>query len=427
MNEKPMNVLIVGGSLAGLMHGVMLRRLGHTVRILEQSPESILHGQAAGIRAGEEVREFFQKYDLLKERYFLDCPGLQFIDRDTKNLRFVDFPMAMTSWTTLYYRLRANFDGYISKHCPEPPEPEEMDGAATYDLGKRVNGVSYAGESVNVSYVDTLNGSSGSLQADLVIAADGSNSAVRQLLLPELQRPYAGYVAWRGSVLEKDASVITREAIKDNFMVFKMPRNYILVYTIPGPTGSLKPGERILNFVWYYNCPASSAEYASIMTDSDGHRHRNTLPPGKMRPEVWSKQKSYAQSELARPFAELVEKTTQPFISSVSDTIAPSASFFDGKLLLVGEALALFRPHIALSANQAAVDCLLLKKRLDGDITMKEWERRVLQYGARTRLLSIVSGNWTQFGGLKLVMSAIEYGMCLTKHKIVNMWAGIFG
>ena len=211
------------------MHGIMLKRLGHSVRILEQSPESILHGQAAGIRAGKEVQEFFQKYDMLKEPYFLDCPGLQFIDRDTKNLRFVDFPMAMTSWTTLYYRLRANFDGFVSKHCPEPPEPEEIDGAATYDLGKRVTDVRYTDGQVHLSFDDTLSRQSGSLEADLVVAADGSNSAIRGLLLPELQRPYAGYVAWRGSVIEKDASEATRKAIKDNFMVFKMPRNYILV------------------------------------------------------------------------------------------------------------------------------------------------------------------------------------------------------
>ena len=163
------------------------------------------------------------------------------------------------------------------------------------------------------------------------------------------------------------------------------------------------------------------------MTDSNGHHHRNTLPPGKMRPEIWDKQKSYAQSVLARPFAELVEKTTQPFIASISDIIAPRASFFDGKLILVGEALALFRPHVALSANQAALNCLLLKKVLQGEITMKEWERRVLQYGARTRLLSILTGSWTQFGGMRLVVSAVEYGLLLVRQRVENLWVGLFG
>lgn len=211
------------------MHGIMLKRLGHSVHILEQSPYSILHGQAAGIRAGEEVQAFFERYDMLNEPYYLDCPGLQFIDRDTQNLGFVKFPMAMTSWTTLYYRLRANFDSLTSKHCPKPPESTKTDGTAIYDLGKRVTNVSYTGGQVEISFDDTINGRSWSLHADLVIAADGSNSVVRRLLLPELQRPYAGYVAWRGSVLEMDTSEETRQAIRDNFMIFKMPGNYILV------------------------------------------------------------------------------------------------------------------------------------------------------------------------------------------------------
>lgn len=211
------------------MHGIMLKRLGHRVHILEQNPESVLHGQAAGIRAGAEVQEFFRQYDLLNEPYYIDCPGLQFIDCDTNPLRFVNFPMAMTSWTTLYYRLRANFDGFTSRHCPKPPESRTTEGTAIYDLGKRVTDVTYTVGRVEISFDDAINGGSGSVHADLVIAADGSNSAVRRFLVPEPQRPYAGYVAWRGGVLEKDTSEETRRVIKDNFMVFKMPGSYILV------------------------------------------------------------------------------------------------------------------------------------------------------------------------------------------------------
>ena len=137
--------------------------------------------------------------------------------------------------------------------------------------------------------------------------------------------------------------------------------------------------------------------------------------------------KSYADSVLARPFAELVSKTTDPFISSVSDTITPRASFFDGKLLLVGDALTLFRPHVALSANQAAVDCLQLEKMLEGKISTKEWERKALQYGARTRLLSVMTGNYYQFGGIRFLVSAMEYGILQVKQKIEDVWAGVFG
>lgn len=131
--------------------------------------------------------------------------------------------MCIKSWTALYYRLRANFDEFSSEHCPNPPKSTEKDGKAVYDLGKRVTMVTYQNASVSI------NGVNESVCADLVIAANGSNSVLRDILVPKLRRPYAGYVAWRGSVAEKDVSDESKKGFEDNFVVFKMPRNYILM------------------------------------------------------------------------------------------------------------------------------------------------------------------------------------------------------
>jgi 2-polyprenyl-6-methoxyphenol hydroxylase-like FAD-dependent oxidoreductase len=423
--EGTKDIVIVGGSLCGLMHGIMLKRLGHNVTILEQSAAHVQHGQAAGIRAGKEVQEFFQKFDLTDQPYFLDCPGLQFIDKDCREVRFVSFPMAMTAWTVLYYRLRANFDGYTSESCPNPPKDLETDGERRLLIGKRVLDIELLKDSVTVLYEDVLNSQRDQITCDLIIGADGCNSTVRRLLLPELERLYAGYVAWRGSILESEATPETVSMMKDNFVVFKMPRTYILVYTIPGPTGSLEPGHRILNYVWYYNCPGDSDEYRRMMTDCDGRLHRNTLPQGKMHPAVWEAQKAYAREYLPQPFIEMIEKTRDPFISSVSDTMANKACFAGGKILLVGDALSLFRPHVALSANQAAVDCLMLEKVLNKQVTIAEWERSVLHYGSATRQLSVMTGNYTQFGGLRFCASALKYGVLLGQQSLENAMASL--
>ena len=90
-------------------------------------------------------------------------------------------------------------------------------------------------------------------------------------------------------------------------------------YVLPGGNGSLKPGERQINFVWYYNCPGGSQEFTEIMTDVDGRQHRSTVPPGKIRPEVWAKQQAHSQSVLAAPVKELVNKITNPFVTAISD------------------------------------------------------------------------------------------------------------
>lgn len=211
------------------MHGIMLKRQGHNVHILEQTRESVRSGEAAGIRAGMEVEQFFQKYDLLRQPYSFDCPGLKFIDKESRQKRFIKYPMCMTSWTALYYRLRANFDGFSSEHCPNPPTSIEKDGKAVYDLGKRVTMVAYRNASVVLSFDDDINGGSESICADLVIAADGANSVLRKFLVPKLRRPYAGYVAWRGSVVEKDVSEESKKVFENKFTVFKMPHNYILM------------------------------------------------------------------------------------------------------------------------------------------------------------------------------------------------------
>jgi hypothetical protein len=159
-----------------------------------------------------------------------------------------------------------------------------------------------------------------------------------------------------------------------------------------------------------------------IMTDTDDHVHHNMVPAGKLRKEVWGKQTGIGKSVLPKPFVELLEKTKQPFVSAVSDSIVPTASFFDGKLILVGDALSLFRPHVALSTNQGALHCSLLEKVLKGEMSMMQWERKALQYASSTRLSSIVVGNYGQKDLASLLMSIVKYFLVIIGQKISGLW-----
>lgn len=49
--------------------------------------------------------------------------------------------------------------------------------------------VAYKNESVVINFDDTINGGSGSVCANLVIAAEGSSSVLRDFLVPRLRRP----------------------------------------------------------------------------------------------------------------------------------------------------------------------------------------------------------------------------------------------
>jgi 2-polyprenyl-6-methoxyphenol hydroxylase-like FAD-dependent oxidoreductase len=228
------------------MAGIVLKRLGHDVRILETDPSSIRSSQAAGIHAGAAVQEFFEKHDLTGGPWAIACSGLQFIDKQNKVVRLLNLPMQMTAWSTLYYRLRANFDGFESLYVPKAPERGADDGETMYDYGKRVIDVSLVGDHVKVQYEDVLDGDElkkpKAISADLVIAADGSRSRIREKLC-DVKRPYAGYVAWRGCVVESEVSEETRNIIGDRVTIFNMKRNYILVsvhlFLSPYPSGFL--------------------------------------------------------------------------------------------------------------------------------------------------------------------------------------------
>ena len=193
---------------------------------------------------------------------------------------------------------------------------------------------------------------------------------------------------------------------------------------MPGENGSLKTGDRLLNWVWYFNCPQDSQDFRENFTDIGGHAHRNTLPGWKMRPEVWAKHNARAAQVLTRSFLELVNKTSQPFISVVRDCASPQAPFCDGRLLLVGEALTLLRPHTGMSFNHAAVSCLLLQKVFQGDLPVAEWEKEVLKYAEKTKLLTIAVGSYYQFGisSPAFVLSVFNYIFALVRQQLARLF-----
>ena len=185
---------------------------------------------------------------------------------------------------------------------------------------------------------------------------------------------------------------------------------YARRYFVPGDKGSMEPGERHINFVWYHNCPSHTSEFADIMTDIDGQRHRSTLPPGKVRAAAWTKQQEQCDQVLAAPVKDLIGKVKTPFVTAVADFQASQSSFLDGKVLLVGEALALFRPHVAQSTNQSAAGCMLLEKVMKGDVELLAWQYEVMKFAHLTRL-------WSNAYGTKLLCGYLVWRYHDLRHR----------
>ena len=373
------------------------------MRILERNPTSLLHNQGAGVVAGGDTQEFFHKHDATNRPIAVTSRLRHYLDIDGNVIHKEHSVQKMTSWDLLYYLLRANFDRVESEYC-KLPGPIEGEGEAKYEYGHVVTGLKNKEEHVEIEFQDR-DGKQGSTSADLVIGADGSSSTIRKVLLPDVKRTYAGYVAWRGTIPETEASQAAKDAFVEKFAFYHTGGVQILSYTIPGPNGALEPGKRLINWVWYINYAEDSQDFADLMTDSQGKRHHNTLPIGSMRPEIWTKQPAYAKQILPPQFAEIVTKTKHPFIQAITDVIAPRNVFFDGKVLLIGDAVAGFRPHTAASTSQAAFDALQLGRLMSGNVGLEQWQRETMEYARQMQSRGVALGERSQFGRHPLVGS----------------------
>jgi len=312
----------------------------------------------------------------------------------------------MTSWDLCYYLLRANYDGVDSEYladCGGVPNGREGDGAVRYIYGATVTGVEKKGERVVVKYsLKTEDGEEAEkeIEANLVIAADGPSSTIRGILEPEVKRTYAGYCVIRGTVPELEASEEARKVFLERFCFYHAPGIQNLTYTIAGKNGTTKPGERLLNFVWYANFPEGSPALEKLMTDKNGRRRHITIPPGLIAPEAWEMVKQMGHARLPPQMAEMADKTQQPFVQCITDVIAPKNLYLNDKLVLVGDALAGFRPHTVASTSQAAFDVMCLVDWLDGKIGRQEFVRRTMQFARTIQDMGVRIGDRSQFEDL---------------------------
>jgi 2,6-dihydroxypyridine 3-monooxygenase len=372
-------VVVAGGSLGGLSAGLLLADIGLDVTVHERSPAE-LEQRGAGIGfLPDSYRYLVERAGIALDDISVATSRIRYLGRGGDVVHDQAHEYRFSSWNTVYRRLLACFD------------------RDRYFLGCEVTGFADGPDSVRVEFAHDV-----SVDADLLVCADGVSSPARRRLLADVRPAYAGYVAWRGMLPEADLDDRTRAVIGDAITYFVYANSHILLYPIPGPDGSVRHGERLINFVWYRNY-LDGGDLDDLMTDAAGTRHEVSVPPGAVRDEHVAEMRATARARLPKVIADVVIAVERPFLQVVFDVEVPRMAF--GRVCLIGDAAWVVRPHAAAGTAKAAADGWALADALaahdDVPGALAAWEPGQLTLGRqlldRTRRIgarSQVDCNW---------------------------------
>jgi 2-polyprenyl-6-methoxyphenol hydroxylase-like FAD-dependent oxidoreductase len=351
-------VIVAGGSIAGLFAGALLHRQGFAVDVFERSGEA-LASRGAGIVPHPELFDALAQAGVaLDDTIGVPVVGRITLDRDGTVLGEHALPQVMMSWGRLYRTLR-----------DAVPDERHHAGSAIEGFEQDETGVT----------VRLANGRRE--RADWLVGADGIRSTIRRQLLPDLEPAYAGYVAWRGLIEESAISAGARGVLGDR-LAFCLPAGeQMLGYPVSGADEATLPGRRRYNVVWYRPADEKGG-LPRLLTGRDGRRHELSIPPGQVAPDVLAELRADARALLAPCCTEVVLLMEQPFIQAIYDLESPRLVF--GRVILIGDAAFVARPHAGMGVTKAGRDALTLAQALaapEPAAALNAWERRRLRYG----------------------------------------------
>ena len=370
--------LVIGGSLGGLFAGNLLRRTGWEVDIFERSPHD-LDSRGGGIVLQPEVVEVFRRTGIDLQAVDLGVQSeYRAVLRPDGSIQSKHFaPQTQTSWSLIYTTLKAAF-GDQNYHQAKTLVKIDQDLRAGTVTAQFEDGARESG--------------------DLLIGADGANSIVRQQFWPTMQPTYAGYLAWRGLIPENAMPPAAREGLHGDFGFANNRGSHILGYLVPGEHNDVRPGHRLYNWVWYR--VADQRLLAEIMTDRNGHARGYAIPEGLLADKWIAHLRRDAEELLPLPFRQVVETTEQPFAQDIRDLA--SDHMVNERVVLIGDAAAIPRPHTAASTSKAAANALALADELQAfpdDIpsAIARWEPDQVALGKYLRRQGTQTGDYLLF------------------------------
>jgi len=86
------------------------------------------------------------------------------------------------------------------------------------------------------------------------------------------------------------------------------------------------------------------------------------IPPPLITPEVVAEMRAEAKALLAPQIYEIVERAPQPFFQAIFDLESPRMAV--GRVVLLGDAAFVARPHVGMGVTKAALDAQCLAQAI---------------------------------------------------------------
>lgn len=358
--QKP-SIAIIGGSIAGCAMGIALSQLGFLVDIYERSNDN-LNDRGAGIcipsplhtqLIAENFLNQHTQHIHLTERQFLTTTDNQ----KSRCIWDAPFDARAYNWQTLFSQLRQRIDD------------------THYHSGKSVIAIENTEKHVTLTLSNHQ-----TIEADWVIACDGSTSNTHASIYPNSQPQYAGYIAWRG--------LIPREQIHEQSLFEPLTYafyldGHALSYYIPRQTQT-----QSLNWLVYQKITEDAVPASLKPLVDTSERHRLTDAERKQLIDI--------TCHLPKPLAQAIAQTPQPFLQMIVDQ--PVKQCRQGRILLSGDAAGTTRPHTGGGASKALQSALTLKQAIQTQASFSDaitvWANTQIQQETMLHTLGQRLGEW---------------------------------
>ncbi|WP_114777401.1 FAD-dependent oxidoreductase [Botryobacter ruber] len=347
-----MKAIIIGGGIGGLCTALALQQTGADVTVYEAAPHIKPVGAGIGLAANAMqglarlgvAEEVVARGRQLKALTIFDEKGGIISDFDTR-------PLSKKYGINNFVIHRADLHEVLYRHLKP----------GTVQLGKRCQQVRQQDGQVQVTFADATTAT-----ADLLIAADGINSLVRQALLPQRRPRYAGYTCWRG-VTENPGAAINTAISAETW----------------APQGRVGIAPLQDNKIYWYVC----------INAPERDPHMQQLTPTQLA-------ERFATLPPAIPAILGATKPEEIIWNDIAD-LEPLKQFVFGRIVLLGDAAHATTPNMGQGACQAIEDAVVLRNCLQQQTSLasalQQYEKRRLARTAKVIRLSRLLGEVAQW------------------------------